>query len=360
MFCPIIAQSEELRVLTWEGYVKDSEVAEVNNILADAGYDYQVKVVDPWAEGPRQMYTLLRDGKADISFLTLNYIQQKDGQIANLLQPINVNSPRLKNYNNLLPEFKDIEMGKKDGSVLYVPWGGGAYGIWANMDKLTSEQLPKSVADLWNPTWKGKLSLSKGQIEPNVALASLALNKQAFYLNSPTIKTVKLYAMTGKNSDIQKKMNSLYGQVGEFWDSSPSFDQDKLLVASYGFGAAEANKKGGNWHLVNFEEGNTVWLDTINFHKSLIDKKLEAAEIFTNYFIGKKVQQRIASELGLVSVSAVIANNPLLIENPEFFKQDMFWPAYNKYVSMVLRKLSVTAVRANKNREKKRKLEYIL
>ncbi len=360
VFCSIAVQAQELKILTWEGYVKDGEVIEVNKILADAGYDYQIKVISPWAEGPRQMYTLLRDKKADISFLTLNYIKQKNGQIAKLLQPINVNSPRLSNYKNLLPEFKDIEMGKNKDSILYLPWGGGAYGIWANMDKLENTQLPKNIADLWNPNWKGKISLSKGQIEPNVALASLALNKKAFYLNDSAIKTKSLYAMTKSNSEIQQKLNDLYDQVGNFWESSPSFSQDNLLVASYGFGAAEANNNGGNWKLVNFLEGNTVWLDTINFHKDLTGKKLEAAEIFANYFIGKSVQERIANKLGMVSVSAAISNNPLLLDNPDFFKKEMLWPPYTKNVSMVLRKLSRNAMRIRKNKNSDRNLKSIL
>ncbi|MEY8205689.1 MAG: extracellular solute-binding protein [Bermanella sp.] len=357
---PTFVQSEELKILTWEGYVEEEDVSEVNKILADLGYDYQVKVITPWAQGPRQMYTLLRDKKADISFLTLNYINQKNGQIANLLQAINADSPRLSNYKKLLPQFKDIDMGKADGATLYIPWGGGAYGIWANMNKLENTQLPKSVSELWHDNWKGKISLSIGQIEPNVALASLALKKDAFYLNDTTIKRKNLYAMTAENSDIQQKLNALYGQVGEFWKSSPAFDQGKLLVASYGFGAAEANRNGGNWKLVKFREGNTVWLDTINFHKDLTGKKLEAAEIFANYFIDNKVQERIANNLGMVSVSTTIDNNPLLLDNPDFFKKNMFWPPYNKSVSMVLRKLSRNAMRAAKGNTTKRHLEKII
>lgn len=239
-------------------------------------------------------------------------------------------------------------MGTMDNETLYIPWGGGAYGIWANMDKLNSSELPQRVSDLWDRKWFGKLSLSKGQIEPNIALASLAMGEKPFYLNHWTIPPKKLYRMTAADSSIQHKVNGLYQQVGDFWEASPSFSDDLLLVASYGFGAAQANKDGGNWKLIDFEDGNTVWLDTINFHKNLSGTKLEAAEIFANYFIGKKVQQKIVNDLGMVGVTSELISNPMLQDNPDFFKRELLWPPYNRKVSMVLRKLSKRAMRVRK------------
>ncbi len=105
------------------------------------------------------------------------------GKTANLLQPINVSSPRIPNYQNLIPALKNIPHGIVDGKMLYVPWGGGAYGIWANMKKLTDAELPVSVNDLWNPKWKGHISLTEGQIQPNISIVMLALGKPPFYLN---------------------------------------------------------------------------------------------------------------------------------------------------------------------------------
>lgn len=340
--------AEPIKILSWEGYVSPQDINTVNGILKNKGYKHQLEVIQPWAEGPHQMYSLLKNNKADISFLTLNYINQKAGKIARLLQPINTNSPRLTNYKYLLPELTGISMGTVNNEVLYIPWGGGAYGIWANMNKLNNNQLPHKVADLWDRKWFGKLSLSKGQTEPNIALASLALGKKPFYLNHHTIPSRELYKMTSADSSIQQKVNGLYQQVGAFWEASPTFSDDLLLVASYGFGAAQANKEGGNWKLIDFEDGNTVWLDTINFHKNLSGTKLEAAEIFANYLIGKKVQQKMVNQLGMVGVTNELISNPMLQDNPNFFKNELLWPPYNKKVSMVLRKLSKQAMRNRK------------
>jgi len=330
--------AENINIFTWEGYVNPDEVKAVNLILKEKGYDYTVNVIEPWAEGPEQMFKVFRKGKVDISFLTLNYLQMQGGKLASLLQPINTNSPRLKNYQKLSNALTKIPMGMKGDQVLYIPWGGGAYGIWANLDRV--KELPKSVKELWEPKWKKKLSLSQGQFQPNIALALLALGKPPFYLNDIADNRRLLLSASDLNGDIQKKLDDLYGQVASFWDGGPEFNDNLLLVASYGPGAFAHNAAGNNWGLISFKEGNTVWLDTINFAKGLKGKKLEAAEIFANYFIDRQVQERVVNGLGMVAASSLVSSNPLIDNNPDFFSETMFWPPYMKMADNVMKQMS--------------------
>ncbi len=346
LFLSTSVMASELKVLTWDGYVMPQEVKAVNALLKQKGYDIKVRVISPWAEGPEQMYKLLRGDKADISFLTLNYIQMQGGKTARLLQTINVNSPRLSNYQNLSKSLTNIAMGmNKAGKPLYIPWGGGAYGIWVNNDQVTAAQRPVSVKELWQQKWKGKLSLSKGQVQPNIALALLALGKPPFYLNDLAENRAKLEAAINKDSSIQDKTTALYKQVGRFWPNVPEFLPEFSLVASYGPGAAAHNASGGNWSLLNFKEGNTVWLDTINFSAQLSGKRLEAAEIFANYFIGKAVQDRVVKGLGMVAASSKVDKNPLIEANPGFFSATMFWPPYKKSADNVMHAISSKAMK---------------
>ncbi|MCL9779882.1 extracellular solute-binding protein [Vibrio sp. S4M6] len=328
---------EKINVLTWEGYVEPHEVQAVNKILKGQGYNYEINVISPWAEGPEQMFKILRGGKADISFLTLNYIQMQRGKTAELLQPINFNSPRFTNYKNLDPSMLDVPMGTANGKSLYLPFGGGAYGLWANMKKLSESDLPTSLNDLLDSKWTGKISLTKGQVQPNVAIASLMAGKSAFYLNDVTREQMQAERQKG---DIENKLKALYKQVPYFWGNGPEFKDNLLIVASYGIGAAAENRAGGDWKLIKFKEGNTVWMDTINFHKRLKGKKLEAAEIFANYFIGDAVQTRVANELGMVSASLKHQT-----ENDKgFFVKDMFWPPYKREVDNLMLLMSKNAM----------------
>ena len=339
----IAAQSKTLNVFTWDGYVTEGEVKAINKILKDKGYDYSVKVIEPFASGPEQMFKVQRSGKADISFNTLNYINMQNRKIGKYLQAINVNSPRLSNYKALIPALKNIRFGKHEGKHYYLPWGGGAYGIWANMDILKESELPQSVTDLWDPKWKGRLSLTKGQIQPNIALVMMALGKAPFTLNEAERKEVM--SLSKADGEIQKKTNELYANVGYFWDGAPDFSKKELvLVSSYGVGASAANRAGGNWKLLPLKEGNTVWLDTLNIHKDVKGKKLEAAEIFINYWLGKEVQTRVVNELGMVAASTKVTN-PLLEQNAEFFKEKLFWPPWNKVADNVMSKISKAAMK---------------
>ncbi len=346
-----VSQAETVRVFTWEGYVEPQEISAVNALLKEKGYsEYTIKVIQPWDEGPEHMFKVLRAGKADISFLTLNYIKMQGDKISKLLQPIDTSSPRLSNFSKLSDALTSIPMAMMDGKPLYLPWGGGAYGIWANMDKLKEAELPNSVKDLWDKKWKGKLALSSGQVQPNIAIAALALNKAPFYLNDMATDRPKLAQESESSSDIQTKMNTLYAQVGQFWPGGPDFnDPNVVLVASYGIAASAANANDGNWQLINFKEGNTVWLDTINFHKDLKGRKLEVAEIFANYFIGKAVQDRVVDGLGMVAASSLVDKNPLIDKNPNFFSVDMFWPPYKKAADNIMLLISDRAMKNQHN-----------
>ncbi|KUP91076.1 ABC transporter substrate-binding protein [Tritonibacter horizontis] len=333
--------TEYLNVFTWDGYVLPEEVAAVNDILKAEGYDVEVRVLDTLAEGPEQMFDVIRSGDVDVSFLTLNYIQMEGFPFSNLLQPIDVSSPRLGNAQALLPELSEIAMGMSDGGPLYLPFGGGSYGIWANDDVVTEH--PSSVAELLKPEWKGRLSLTSGQVQPNVALALMAIGQPPFAVQDASGDRAKIGEMQKADGELQQTMTALHDQVGFFWSAGPEFRDDLAFVASYGPGAAAHVASGGNWSIVNFDEGNTVWLDTINFSKKLDGKKLEAAEIFANYFIGKEVQERIVNGLGMVAATTLVDANPMLDENPEFFAEELFWPPYTKVANNVMNMLSKRA-----------------
>ncbi|NIZ13589.1 PotD/PotF family extracellular solute-binding protein [Phaeobacter sp. HF9A] len=333
--------SEYLNVFTWDGYVLPDEVAAVNDLLKEQGYDIEVRVLDTLAEGPEQMFDVMRSGDVDVSFLTLNYINMEGFPFSNLLQPIDTSSPRLSNAEALLPELSAIEMGMSDAGPLYLPFGGGAYGIWANDDAVA--QHPSSVSELLKPEWKGRISLTSGQVQPNVALALMAMGQPPFQVQEASGDRAAMAAFSKADGELQKTLNALYDQVGFFWSAGPEFRDDLAFVASYGPGASAHVANGGNWSIVNFDEGNTVWLDTINFSKTLSGKKLEAAEIFANYFIGKDVQERIVNELGMVAATTSVAANPMLDANPEFFAQELFWPPYTKVANNVMNMLSKRA-----------------
>ena len=341
---------EPLRVLTWEGYVTEEDVINVDKLLLDQGYHFKVEVLSPYAEGAEQMYNLIRAKECDITFLTLFFIKMKSEQTAKLLQPINVNSSRLNNYQYLYPNLTKLNMGlDHNGNPLYIPWGGGIYGFYADHDRIYPDTLPHSVKALWQPEWRNKFSLNKAQEWYNIGLTLMSQGESPFYLYEEFMKENRTGVLNKSAADgaFQAQLTALYDAAGSFWADAPAFDEELLIVSSWGPGIHAENAKGGNWHLIDFDEGHMAWLDTINFVKSLSGRKLEAAEIFANYFIGKEVQARISNQLSMVPVSTHVPVNAILGDPNKILNENMFVPPYDKRSYGLMRKMLERAKKHN-------------
>ncbi len=331
---------QKLRVFTWYGYVTSQDIEAVDKLLEAAGNPVRVEVISTVAEGPEQMFQVIRRGDADLTFLTLNYIKMQNEKIGKLLQPINTDSSRLGNYASVIPALKTIPMGVIDGRPYYVPFGGGAYGLWANMKLVSAADLPHRIGDLLNPRWTGKISLTDGQIQPNIALALLANRHAPFAINDLiTTNRAEALALAAPGGEVQSFLGKLYGQVGAFWSTAPTFAAPLEIVASYGPEIGGLRAKGEDWQLIEFEEGNTVWLDTMNIVAGVSGAKLEAAEIFINYFLSKAVQDRVVNGLSMVAVTTDVTN-PEIEANPDFFDPKMFWPPYEAAADNMMKKMS--------------------
>ncbi|KGJ91733.1 hypothetical protein GAB14E_3215 [Colwellia psychrerythraea] len=332
---------EKLRIFTWPGYVTTENITQVNKILADKGYNYKVEVLATQAEDADQMFSVIRKKQCDITFLTLFFIKMHGEQISKLLQPIDINSPRLSNYKNLDANLTQIPMGMQAGKPLYIPWGGGIYGFYVDTNKVKQQDIPKSVKDLWSAKWRNKFSLNQGQFWYNVGLTLQALDYPPFYLEQLAQKNDRsaLKVLLSKQGVLLNKFKQFYNNAGGFWQSSTQFSEDLEIVSSWGPEIKSQNDKGGKWQLINFEEGHLAWLDTINFVRGLKNEKLAAAEVVANYFIGKKVQQRIVDELSMLPASVNLDSRGLLDRYPNLFRADLFVPPYSQLSYSLMQQL---------------------
>ena len=341
-----------LRILTWEGYVTPEDLKAVNLLLEEKGYLYEATVIKPYAEGAEQMFDLIRGNGIDISFLTLFFIKMMNEQTSKLLQPINTHSPRLSNYKHLIPSLTHLPMGMSSPSELtqksmplYIPWGGGAYGFYIDRNRVKAGDVPKSVKELWLPKWKNKYSLNQSQEFYNIGLAFMGMGKSPFLFHELVLagKRNEIVKTMSSIGELQQKLNLLYTNAGHFWKASPKFNKDLLIVSSWGPEITRENNAGANWRMIEFDEGHMVWLDTINFIKGLKGKKLEAAEIFANYFIGKEVQSRIARELSMVAASTEVADKPGLGNANTIFNDNMFVPPYDDISYSIMKRMTDAA-----------------
>ncbi|RTR38751.1 extracellular solute-binding protein [Shewanella canadensis] len=349
MSCYSANQTEEaevkqpLRVLTWEGYVTAEDVREVNLILTEQGYNYEVELVTPFAQSADQMFDLIRARKCDITFLTLYFIKMQKEQTSKLLQAINIQSPRLTHFPDLHAKLTRLDIGiNANGEPLYIPWGGGIYGFYINTDKVKQADIPTSVSDLWLDEWKNTFSLNIAQEWYNLGLALMSMGHSPFYLyeslKSHDRQTV--LKMSSPDGELQYKIAKLYLAAKSFWLNSSGFNDELLIVSSWGPEVHSQHVKGDNWQLIDFKEGHMAWLDTINFVKGVEGKKLEAAEIFANYFIGKEVQTRISSELSMIPASKKVAANPMLGDVNNIVKKIWVVPPFDNSSYDIMKKMT--------------------
>lgn len=332
-----------LRVLTWEGYVTEDDVDKVNTLLKEQGYKYKVDIVFPYAQGADQMFDIIRAKQCDITFLTLFFIKMQKEKTAKLIQAIDIHSPRLTNYADLHPNLTGLDMGmNRKNQPLYIPWGGGIYGFYVNKNKVADDEVPESIDALWQNKWKNTFSLNQSQEWYNLGLALMRQGLSPFYLyealQQDDRKTV--LEIAEPKGVTQQQLSSLYRAAGDFWKTSPKFHQDLLIVSSWGPEIYAENSKGANWQLIDFKEGHMAWLDTINFVKGLEGRKLEAAEIFANYFISKQVQTRVSRELSMVPASRLAPINTMLGDASKILKENMFVPPYDHSSYEIMKKMT--------------------
>ncbi len=335
------ANTSPIKVMTWEGYITAQDISNINNILNQKKYLYHLEVIEPYASDPEQMYSFIRSGKTDMTFLTLFFIKKRYGKIAQYLQPINTQSPRLSEYPNLYPSLTHLEMGLKNNKPLYIPFGGGIYGLWKRGE--TGQSY--SVNSLWQDNQLRPLALNSSQPWYNIGLTLMALGKTPFYLNDLIESNQRETAYQFANDILLPKLSKLYQSTHSFWQTSPSLAPPLNVVASWGPEVVAQNKVKNEWTKINFTEGDMVWLDTINFLRHLKGKKLEAAEVIANYFISKQAQDRVANALTMFPArkdSTTLNQLPITIDN---FKSGMFVPPYNTVADNLVNSITKKALK---------------
>ena len=86
-----------------------------------------------------------------------------------------IDTGKLKNYNNILPEFQNLKVTQFDGKQFGVPYAWGTIPLF--WDKNVIKEKPDSWALMWDPKYKGKVLILD---EPLNAYVTMALKLGGF------------------------------------------------------------------------------------------------------------------------------------------------------------------------------------
>ena len=154
---------------------------------------------------------------------------------AGLLQPLDTS--KLKNWDALLPEIKNVDGVTIDGEVWMMPFEWGNTGLIYRTDKISDDEI--SLQLLADPRYQGKVALPDGAMS-SYALAALATGNGANYTN-----------MTDEQFQAASDfLRSVHPNVRFYWADAGQMDQAM---------ASGELEMGWAW---NQSELNLIWNDT--------------------------------------------------------------------------------------------------
>ena len=113
------------------------------------------------------------DGGKGIDLATIDTSLFKRYYEHKLISPINTS--KLKNYKDVLPEFQNLKVTQFDGKQYGVPYAWGTIPLF--WDESVIKEKPDSWASMWDPKYKGKVLLLD---EPQNAYVTMALKLGGF------------------------------------------------------------------------------------------------------------------------------------------------------------------------------------
>lgn len=239
------AQSNELRILTWEGYAEPAWVEPFEEATGASVNVVYVGSVD-------EMFAKMQGSKGSdfdvVAFDTSAFARYIDGE---LIQPIDMS--KVANAANIIPEFENVDPIVRDGEQYGVPFAWGSLPLIYDADAF--ETAPDSWATMWDPAYEQQM-IALDDANNSIVLAALLLG-----FENPYDLTDEQFAQV-KDKLIEQKQLLLTYYAG-FDEGVNIFAQNQIkLMFSMGEPQVAAlQEQGVNAALAIPKEKAIGWLD---------------------------------------------------------------------------------------------------
>jgi spermidine/putrescine transport system substrate-binding protein len=223
-FC---AKADEIRVLNWKGLGTD-EAWSVKLFEERTG----TKVVYDYFTSEQEMLTKLRTNPGVYDVVLVNMAQVNQAASENLIQSLNGSD--FKNFADLTPALRDHPNLLRNGSLFGIAWTWGVTSMVINTT--TVQSSPTSIQVLWDPRYKGRISLRDDPVDA-MFVGAIATGQ-----NPSTPSAVNLTV-------VEEKLKGLKPQISAFWSSENEWNQmmaaKEFDIATYWSGSAARSKTRG-------------------------------------------------------------------------------------------------------------------
>jgi putative spermidine/putrescine transport system substrate-binding protein/spermidine/putrescine transport system substrate-binding protein len=239
----------ELNFMVWEGYT---------DTLFAKPFEEQcgVKLNSTYMGSSDELVAKLRAGGSE----TIDLVSPSSDAItqiiqAGLVQPVDLN--RVPSYADLMASFRALTLARSGDTVLGVPWAFGPNPLIYDTTKV--KPAPDSWAILWDPKYRGKISLQDD-------IATLWMVAQ-FLGMDPATDRAHLYNLTDDElAQVRARAQQLRPQVRKYWATAGDMVQlfqNHEIVMGEGWPLMTAQLRAAGFPAgeVIPKEGTTAWAD---------------------------------------------------------------------------------------------------
>jgi spermidine/putrescine transport system substrate-binding protein len=226
-----------------------------------------------------------------------------------------IDDANIPNKKNVLPALADPAFDPKRAHTL--PWQSGFAGLGYNKALLkaaTGKDSMKSLADLWNPALKGKVTVLD-EMRDTIGIIMMSQGKDPSNFTDDDFNAAA--------DELQKQIDS--GQIRQVTGNDYlTALENKDVVAVIGW-SGDVAALGGDYEFQIPESGGTLWTD--NMLMPAMAGHQKNAETLMNYYYDPKVAAQVAAYVQYISpvqgVQDEIAKiDPTLTENQLIFPSE--------------------------------------
>jgi spermidine/putrescine-binding protein len=271
-------KTETLSLLVWEGYADPSFVQPFEQ-------SHHCKVVAAYMGSSDELVAKLRGGSAS-SYDVISPSSDVATSIvrAGLAAPLDLF--KIPSYNELSSRLRDSPLVKNNGQTYGVPFVWGPNPLL--YDTTAFVEAPDSWSVLWNPKYKGKISLWD-------ELSSVYMAAQVLGYDKPDPN--QIYNLTDAQLEaVKKKLIELKPNIRKYWSTGGELTnlfQNHEIIAAMGWPLMTNQLRKINFPIGETipKENTTGWIDHLMITAASTRKEL--AQEFLEYMVEAKTQKLV-------------------------------------------------------------------
>src|ERR1700704_4350848 len=312
------SKTETLSLLVWEGYADPS-------FLQAFEQSHHCKVVAAYMGSSDELVAKLRGGSAS------NYdVISPSSDVATSLVRAGLAAPldlaKIPSYNQLSARLRDSPLVKTDGKTYGVPFVWGPNPLL--YDTTAFAKAPDSWSILWDPKYKGKISLW-------YELSSIYMAAQVLGYDKPDPN--QIYNLSDAQLEaVKKKLIELKPNIRKYWSTGGELTnlfQNHEIIAAMGWPLMSNQLRKLNFPIGETipKENTTGWIDHLMI--TAASPRKELAQQFLEYMIEAKTQKLVANVTQYTPANPATSElltpderKNLHLDSPdEYMKRIYFW-----------------------------------